>query len=151
MSKTKIKKVKSLRKRMKKKLKCDLYDSKFPSRKKRKMHSETVRNNSNSISKKVINCHIKQEHEESRYKYSCTQCNRKFTKPYHRNIHVMVIHEGKRFPCDQCDFKAKEPGNLRSHKLMRHDANKYPCPECDYTGNKEKLRMHMRNKHKICS
>ena len=95
-----------------------------------------------------LTIHIQDCHDNlGKYKFSCTQCDRKFTKTYHLKNHIKAIHEGVRFPCDQCEFKAMEPGNLRNHKLMHHDANKYPCPECDYWGNQVNLKNHMRNKH----
>ena len=98
---------------------------------------------------KDLTIHIKDCHDNlRRERFSCTQCDRKFTKSYHLKIHVMAIHEGVRFPCDQCEHKAMDPSNLRNHKLMHHDANKYPCPECDYWGNQVCLKTHMRNRHK---
>ena len=98
---------------------------------------------------KDLTIHIRDYHDShNRYKYVCSQCDRKFTKMYHLKNHVKVIHEGIRFPCDQCEYKAREPSNLRHHKLRHHDEDKYPCSECDYWGNKVKLQYHMRNMHK---
>ena len=58
-------------------------------------------------------------------KFSCNQCESKFTHNGQLKIHILSVHENVKYPCDQCDYKATTKGSLTTHKIARHKNIKY--------------------------
>ena len=59
------------------------------------------------------------EHEV--VKYSCNQCEAKFSKQGNLKTHKMSVHEGVKYSCNQCDSKFSQQGHLKRHILSVHE------------------------------
>ena len=50
-------------------------------------------------------------------KYSCNQCDSKFSRQDNLKIHKMSVHEGVKYSCNQCDYKGSHKSHLKKHKI----------------------------------
>ena len=54
-------------------------------------------------------------------RYTCDQCDYKFTDTGNLDKHVKTIHGGIHYPCSQCDYKATQKPYLKSHVSSKHN------------------------------
>ena len=75
--------------------------------------------------------------------FLCKICNREFSC-----LTSLNRHEGMRYTCDQCDYKFTDTGNLDKHVKTIHGGIHYPCSQCDYKATqKPYLKSHVSSKH----
>ena len=46
--------------------------------------------------------------------------------------HQQSVHMGTKYTCEDCDNKFTDKGNLTKHQKSVHMGKKYPCEECGY-------------------
>ena len=90
--------------------------------------------------------HKRSSHEGVRY--SCPECDSKYSHPQALRNHVRSVHEGRLYECDQCDYKAALKPNIEKHKLSKHEGVRFKCALCPRTfSTKGILHKHNRIKH----
>ena len=80
-------------------------------------------------------------------KYSCNQCDSKFTEQGSLKKHKVSLHEGIKYSCNQCDLKFTEQGSLKKHKMSVHEGVKYSCNAINVT---IKLVIKVTSRHIKC-
>ena len=87
-------------------------------------------------------------HEE--VKFSCNQCNSKFSSKGGVKLHKMSIHDRVRYSCDQCDSIFTLKISLKTHRQFVHEGFNYKCNECDYKSSANfYLRRHQMLVHEV--
>merc|ERR1712179_770700 len=82
-----------------------------------------------TISKYVVNTHIKTQHENLRY--PCNKCNYIATKRCYLKMHIETKHEGKVYSCEKCVFKTICHPYLKDHNIAFHMGVKFSCNKCE--------------------
>ena len=68
--------------------------------------------------------------EESERKFSCSQCNKRFSYSHHLKNHI-ITHTGiYPFKCDTCNLSFGRQATLRNHKLTHKDGKLLSCSSC---------------------
>jgi len=64
--------------------------------------------------------------------FSCTECDKQFTRKHYVNVHVRTVHHKKRdFQCYKCGRAFGEAGLLRRHVQSVHDnVRPFECSRC---------------------
>ena len=84
----------------------------------------------------------------SEIKFSCDQCEKKFTKKANLIRHIQSIHEGAKYACNQCDYQASHQASLIYHNQSNHEGVKYACNQCDHQFSSQgNLNTHIRSIH----
>ncbi|XP_071487338.1 uncharacterized protein [Diadema antillarum] len=106
--------------------------------------------NSNAEVVEHKNSHVEAAKRERVYTqdgkpYSCTSCDRSYTKKAFLVRHLVQVHAAEKpFKCDECDNCYAHPLSLRHHKLVHADARPHLCDICG----KSFLDGSSLNKHK---
>ena len=107
--------------------------------------------------------HVKYVHS-NKPKYSCKDCDAKFTQKKNLKAHTLREHninqykevyhdreEPKKFQCELCDSLYKNKNDLNYHHRVKHenmDDQSFKCELCAKTYmNKKSLSCHVRLKH----
>jgi len=84
-------------------------------------------------------------------RYPCLYCDRLFSNPHNRTMHVETQHTRElQLTCDQCGLPFTRKSSLKKHKQTAHEQNtrRYPCDLCTQTfSTKSNLAVHKRRKH----
>ena len=75
---------------------------------------------------------IQQHQQIKNVKYSCDQCDGKFSERAGLRRHNMSKHLGVKFKCDECEFKSARQSSIKMHKLSKHSTERYKCDNCEY-------------------
>ena len=97
------------------------------------VENENILNSSNYLKNSVVDevCKLEYGEEEQllkiKKKYPCKYCNKCFASPSLLEIHVLPVHEGKKFHCQHsdCDKYFTQLQNLKKHMKNVHNE------ECD--------------------
>ena len=109
-------------------------------------NTDSERNASSAMSKELVD--PPQIRRTSDGKFTCDQCESKFTQKICLIRHIQGVHEGVKFACNQCDLQFTQQSSLTTHIKSKHEGVKYACNQCDqqYT-KKGKLKAHVMSKH----
>ena len=67
--------------------------------------------------------HIQTYHSETK-PYTCEQCGKSFKIVNKLNIHIRLVHEGKKHSCEFCGREYNCPKSLKEHKFKMHGIDK---------------------------
>lgn len=67
--------------------------------------------------------HIQTHHSETK-PYTCEQCGMSFKIANKLNIHIRLVHEGKKHSCEFCGREYNCPKSLKEHKFKMHGIDK---------------------------
>ena len=56
--------------------------------------------------------------------HTCEQCGISFSIVNKLNIHIRLVHEGKKYTCDFCEREYTCPKSLKDHKVKNHGIDK---------------------------
>ena len=86
--------------------------------------------------------------KDSKKRFECTLCSKKFGSKHNLKTHVKIIHEGKKpYECSICPYKAGYKIQLINHVSLVHE-KPYECSICPYkTGTEPNLISHVSNVH----
>lgn len=77
----------------------------------------------------------------------CKLCRKLFDSEQEKDLHVCEQTQ-ERYKCDKCEKSYKAKGELRNHMLVVHEGLRYPCPHCqDVLSSVQALRRHERSFH----
>jgi len=65
-------------------------------------------------------------------RYTCPNCDKKFTKLYDVKVHVRQVHTNERpYACGQCGRRFASRGNMKNHEQIHNGKELYGCTQCD--------------------
>ena len=80
--------------------------------------------------------------------YTCTYCQKSFTRRSNLNRHIESVHHKRTHPCTQCTKVFKYAGSLKQHVRTAHEHHSHDCEQC---GQKfislRDLKVHVSAKH----
>ena len=98
------------------------------------------------LTKQALERH-KEIHNETRQRFQCETCGKKFVEEYNLKVHKQNAHSGderERYACDSCSKQFLSKQYLKFHIVKDHGvAKKLPCKIC----NKEFTRQYCLSQH----
>ena len=84
--------------------------------------------------------------KDSKKRFECALCSKKYESKRGLEKHVRIIHEEKKpYKCSICPYTTGEKTSLTNHVSIVHEGNKpYECSVCNYkSGYKHKIKEHI--------
>ena len=89
--------------------------------------------------------------KKSAGKFSCQECNSRFTQRHSLTQHIEGVHKGISYSCEHCDKEYKQKSHLRRHILLTHKKDEIiqlSCEYCEKTFNhRDHFLRHIKNSH----
>ena len=86
----------------------------------------------------------------SKTRYSCSECNKSFTRKDQLKVHINSVHKGQKFMCDICTKIYDSQPSLKYHISSIHEQKRYNCELCDESFSySATLKSHVKRVHAL--
>ena len=102
-----------------------------------------------SSMKDALSCHRTIVHDIKSSNHECDMCGKGFDSKAQFNLHVRVVHEGKKLKCPNCEAEFANFAGIRRHQREVHDKIMIQCKHCEFQCLKQgMLTRHIDKVHK---
>ena len=81
----------------------------------------------------ILKHHLKEDKGADDKQFTCSVCDKKFSKSAARKRHEQLHTNGKPYSCSKCDSKFAHASSLKNHDRIHNCERPFKCSRCEKT------------------